>query len=151
VRRAVTTLVLLLAAACSDTDGPDPGATSELVVHASDGAVTFRVEVADTPEEREVGLMDRETLDPYDGMAFVWEEPVRTSFWMRDTIIPLSIAFWDADGEIVAMFDMDPCTAEPCPSYAPEGEILGAVEVDRGRLAVEGIEVGDRVELLTPA
>jgi uncharacterized membrane protein (UPF0127 family) len=151
VRRAVTTLVLLLAAACSDTHGPDPGATSELVVHASDGAVTFRVEVADTPEEREVGLMDRETLDPYDGMAFVWEEPVRTSFWMRDTIIPLSIAFWDADGEIVAMFDMDPCTAEPCPSYAPEGEILGAVEVDRGRLAVEGIEVGDRVELLTPA
>jgi hypothetical protein len=151
VPRVVAALVLLLVSACSNGEGADVGGTSELVIHAADGAVSLRVEVADTPDEREAGLMDRETLDPNDGMAFVWDEPVHTSFWMKDTRIPLSIAFWDEGGEIVAMFDMEPCPDEPCPSYGPEVAIVGAVEVDRGRLAAEGVALGDRVELLTPA
>lgn len=149
--RRVVPLVLLIAVGCSNGDDASGGEASELLVHAAGGEVTLRVEIADTPEEREVGLMDRETLDPYDGMAFVWDEPVQASFWMKDTRIPLSIAFWDADGEIVAMFDMDPCEDDPCPSYAPDGAVLGAVEVDQGRLEAEGIELGDRVELLAAA
>lgn len=146
MRRAALALVLLMVVGCSNSaEEPTPATT--LVIHATGGDVTLEVEIADSPEEREIGLMDREHLDPYDGMAFVWDEPVRASFWMKDTLIPLSIAFWDEGGEIVAMFDMDPCEAEPCRSYAPEVAVVGALEVDQGRLASVGVEVGDLVEI----
>jgi hypothetical protein len=118
-----------------------------LIVHTSSGEQSFAIEVAATPEARAQGLMGRETLEPYDGMAFTWSEPVRTSFWMKDTLIPLSIAFWDSDWRIVAMDDMEPCTSDPCPTYDPGTEILGAVEVARGELERRGIQLGDRVEI----
>jgi len=92
-------------------------------------------------------LMGRESLSPYDGMAFVWEEPVVSSFWMKDTLIPLSIAFWDDAGRIISILDMEPCTADPCPSYGPDEPFVGAVEVDRGALEERGVTLGDRVEL----
>ncbi len=121
-----------------------------LVIHTSTGDQDLAVQVADTPEARATGLMGRERLDPYDGMAFVWDEPVNASFWMKDTLIPLSIAFWDSGGRIVAIFDMDPCTADPCPTYDSGVPILGAVEVDQGALDRRGVEVGDEVELPVP-
>ena len=91
--------------------------------------------------------MGRESLSPYDGMAFVWEEPVVSTFWMKDTLIPLSIAFWDADGRIISILDMDPCTEDPCPSYGPDDPFVGAVEVARGTFERHGVAVGDQVEL----
>ena len=51
-------------------------------------------------------------------MAFVWDEPTQGAFWMKDTLIPLSVAFWDEDGRIVGIVDMEPCATEPCPTYA---------------------------------
>ena len=80
-------------------------------------------------------------------MAFLWEEPVVSSFWMKDTLIPLSIAFWDDAGRIISILDMDTCTEDPCPSYGPDEPFVGAVEVDRGTLGERGVTVGDRVEL----
>ena len=59
------------------------------------------VEAADTPAEREHGLMGRTSLDTDEGMVFVFDGPTDGSFWMKDTLIPLSIAFWDEDGRIV--------------------------------------------------
>ena len=76
------------------------------------------VEVADTQEEREVGLMNRESLPADAGMIFVFEEDTG-GFWMKDTLIPLSIAFAAADGTIVSILDMDPCEADPCEIYDP--------------------------------
>jgi uncharacterized membrane protein (UPF0127 family) len=148
-------LVLGLLSSC----GPDAQAPAEsgsapaapsgprVLVHTSDGAVTLEVEVADDAEERATGLMHRERLDPFDGMAFLWDSPVRTSFWMKDTLIPLSIAFWDETGQIVAILDMPPCREDPCPTYDPGAAFVGALEVDQGRFASEGVEVGDRVEV----
>jgi uncharacterized membrane protein (UPF0127 family) len=112
--------------------------------------VTLAVEVADTPDERATGLMNREQLAPYDGMAFVWDDPVRTSFWMKDTLIPLSIAFWNEEGRIVSILDMEPCASDPCPGYDPGVEFVGAVEVSRGLFAERGVALGDRVELVLP-
>ena len=111
------------------------------------GTVSLHVQLADTPDEREAGLMDRESLTPYDGMAFVWEEPVVSSFWMKDTLIPLSIAFWDDAGRIISILDMNPCTVDPCPSYGPDEPFIGAVEVERGTLEEHGVAIGDQVEL----
>ena len=91
--------------------------------------------------------MGRETLFPFDGMAFVWTDPVQDSFWMKDTLIPLSIAFWDEDGRIVSIMDMEPCNADPCPSYMPDAPYVGAVEVRQGELERHGVGLSDTVDL----
>jgi uncharacterized protein len=140
-------LLLLAAAACGSADASDPDATAALSIRTDDGTVSLQVQLADTPDERQAGLMDRESLTPYDGMAFVWEEPVVSSFWMKDTLIPLSIAFWDDDGRIISILDMNPCTVDPCPSYGPDEPFVGAVEVERGTLEEHGVAIGDQVEL----
>jgi hypothetical protein len=144
-------LLLLVAVACGSTDAPNPNATAALSIRTEDGTVSLDVQVADTPDERQTGLMGRESLSPYDGMAFLWEEPVVSSFWMKDTLIPLSIAFWDEGGRIISILDMNPCTEDPCPSYWPDEPFVGAVEVDRGMLEERGVALGDRVELTVPS
>ena len=53
-------------------------------------------------------------------MVFLLEEPGVSSFWMKDTLIPLSILFWHDDGRIIAILDMSPCSADPCPVYGPD-------------------------------
>ena len=140
-------LLLIVAIACGSAEVSDPRASAALSIGTNDGPVSLDVQVADTPTERETGLMGRESLSPYDGMAFLWDEPVVDRFWMKDTLIPLSIAFWDTDGRIVSILDMDPCTQDPCPSYGPDEAFVGAVEVDRGAFARYGVALGDRVEL----
>lgn len=140
-------LLLLVAVACGSANPSDPNATAALSIRTDDGTVSLDVQVADTPDERQMGLMERESLSPYDGMAFVWEEPVVSSFWMKDTLIPLSIAFWDDAGRIISILEMDPCTADPCPSYGPDEPFVGAVEVAQGSLDAKGVGVGDHVEL----
>jgi uncharacterized membrane protein (UPF0127 family) len=147
--RAGICVASLVLAACGGSEAR-PANVAELVINTSDGVVRLEVEVADEPAERSTGLMGRDRLDPYDGMAFVWDEPVRTSFWMKDTLIPLSIAFWDRRGEILAILDMEPCEADPCPTYDPGATFVGALEVARGRFENEGVEVGDRVEVDVP-
>jgi uncharacterized membrane protein (UPF0127 family) len=139
--RPAIVLVVVLLAAC----GPPPEAV--LVVDASGDEVEIDVEVADTPRERAVGLMNREELDGDAGMVFLVPEPTETSFWMKDTLIPLSVAFWDREGRIFRILDMEPCRQEPCPFYEPGRPWLGAVEVNRGFFRDAGVRVGDRVRL----
>jgi hypothetical protein len=144
----LASLLLLVAVACGSAEEvSDPNASAALSIRTDDGTVSLDVQVADTPEERQTGLMGRESLSPYDGMAFVWEEPVVGTFWMKDTVIPLSIAFWDEGGRIVGMLDMTPCHADPCHIYHAPGPYVGAVEVNKGYLASHGVAIGDRVDL----
>ena len=107
----------------------------------------MRVEIASTPADRAQGLMGRDILPADQGMAFLWNAPVQGSFWMKDTTIPLSIAFWDTHDRIVAMLDMAPCRADPCPTYDAGVPYVGAVEANRGFFADHGVGVGDRVTL----
>jgi uncharacterized membrane protein (UPF0127 family) len=148
VRRtlAILATAAVLLAACGSDDPVAEGAAT-LAITTDDDVVELEVEVADDEDERSTGLMHREELAPFDGMAFVWDEPVSTSFWMKDTLIPLSIAFWGEDGRIVAILDMDPCEADPCPTYDPEASFVGAVEVRQGLFGLRRVEVGDLVEL----
>ena len=140
-------LFLVAAVACGSAEPSGPIVTAGLSIRTDGGPVSLEVQVADTPTERASGLMGRESLTPYDGMAFVWGEPIVSSFWMKDTLIPLSIAFWDEAGRIISIIDMEPCTEAPCPSYGPGEPFVGAVEVGQGTLETRGVEVGDRVEL----
>jgi uncharacterized membrane protein (UPF0127 family) len=146
-RMRLAASLLLVAVACGSAADPDPNRPAGLSIRTAGGTVTLEVQVADNPAERQTGLMGRASLDPFDGMAFVWSEPVETSFWMKDTLIPLSIAFWDDEGRIISILDMDPCTGDPCPSYGPHEPFVGAVEVGRGTFAMRGVAVGDTVEL----
>src|SRR5262245_8556586 len=148
MRHAIV-LLLLLAAACGSSPDPNPGDadSATLEIRTDSGVRSLDVEVADTSAERQTGLMGRETLSPFDGMAFIWSDPVESLFWMKDTLIPLSIAFWDQDGRIVSIIDMPPCRADPCPTYGPGAAYVGAVEVARGELERRGVGVGDTVDL----
>jgi hypothetical protein len=121
-----------------------------VTITTEDSEVSVDVEVATTPAEHEQGLMNRESLPDGAGMYFVFPgEQKDVSFWMKDTLIPLSIAVADADGRITKIVDMDPCEADPCPVY-PVGSFTTALEVNQGAFADWGVEVGDRMELETP-
>ncbi|GBC86122.1 hypothetical protein HRbin12_00106 [bacterium HR12] len=146
VTRALVILVVLasIAGCAGRADRTD---TAVLTIATDRGAVTLRVEVADEPAERARGLSGRESLPADAGMAFLWDEPVRARFWMKDTRIPLQIAFWDERGRILAILDMEPCRASPCPTYGPDRPFLGAAEANTGWFTEHGVAVGDRVRL----
>ena len=149
--RRTLVLVLLVPAACGSSDPiRSPSDSTTLQIRTDAGVRSLDVEVADTADERRTGLMGRESLSPYDGMAFLWTDPVQSSFWMKDTLIPLSVAFWDQEGRIVSIIDMEPCTEDPCPTYGPGTLFVGAVEVAKGDLARHGVAVGDTVDLTAP-
>ena len=107
--------------------------------------VSLRVEIADNDARREQGLMFRRRLAPKTGMAFVWRRDVDGAFWMKNTLIPLSVAFYDARGRIVRLMDMAPCRAEPCAVYDPKAAYRGALEVNRGAFRRWNVKVGDRI------
>jgi uncharacterized membrane protein (UPF0127 family) len=107
-------------------------------------ASTWCALLADRPDLRQRGLMDQDDLRGYDAMVFRNDEPVTATFTMRDTRIPLSVAFFDEDGAYVSARDMDPCPpgAGDCPSYAAEGPYVHALEVEQGALPSLGIGPG---------
>ena len=106
------------------------------------GNLEIRVEVARTPGERAKGLMDRKQLGKDDGMLFIFETEATHGFWMKNTLIPLSIAFVDRDGKIVAISDMKPLTLD---SHDPPRPVLYALEMNKGWFADHGVKVGDAV------
>lgn len=100
------------------------------------------VEIADEPVERNLGLMYRDHLDANRGMLFVYPDAQPRSFWMKDTKIPLTIAYLDAEGVIVHLADMRPLDTRSVPSGKPA---MYALEMNQGWFAEQGVEVGDRV------
>jgi len=99
-------------------------------------------EVAKTPEGRNRGLMGRKHLGKDEGMLFIFETEGYHSFWMKDTLIPLSIAFIDKDGRIVWIADMKPLTLD---SHVPPKPILYGLEMNKGWFSSHGLKVGDVV------
>lgn len=99
------------------------------------GDETLAVAVADTPALRSQGLMGVTELVGVDGMLFVFEAEIEAAFWMKDTLIPLDIWFFDADGGFVDGFTMEPCVADPCPTYPAAAAFRYALETAVGRLA----------------
>ncbi len=100
------------------------------------------VEVAQTPEERAHGLMSRKHLGKDEGMLFIFETEDYHGFWMKNTLIPLSIAFIDKEGRIVWVTDMKPLSLE---SHLPPKPILYALEMNKGWFTKNSVKVGDVV------
>ena len=106
---------------------------------------TVAAELARTPAEREQGLMYREELPQGRGMLFIFQDAQYRSFWMRNTFIPLDIAYLDENLRIVDIQPMEPESEEGHPSAQPA---MFALEVPRGWFAAQGIQVGAQAELV---
>jgi uncharacterized protein len=119
------------------------GATALPTVNLTINGQKVVAEVATTVQERATGLMNRFSLQQDHGMLFVFERAETLNFWMKNTFIPLSIAFIDANGRILNIEDMAPQTENTHPSKGPA---LYALEMRKGWFLERGIKAGDRVE-----
>lgn len=129
-------------------DDYEPG-TVEVV--ADDGTVHHvAVRIARTPEEQQHGLMEVPELPDGAGMWFHYGEDRTGSFWMKNTLVPLDIAYIGEDGGIVSVADAVPCEAEPCPTYPPEGAYRHVLEVPNGYLDRIGASTDATVRLVEP-
>jgi uncharacterized protein len=106
------------------------------------GIHVITAEVASTPQSRMIGLMMRERLAPNHGMVFVFEDKSQHCFWMRNTLIPLSIAFIDDDGTVVSIADMSPKSEA---STCPQRPVRYALEMDQGWFAKRGVTAGQKI------
>jgi hypothetical protein len=139
---------------------PSPAATPDPSIKYGQGAlkiypagrrvVTLRVEIARTAEARSQGLMYRMSLPDDAGMLFVFESDSTWAFWMKNTLIPLSIGFIDSKWRLLKILDMavEPDPARPQQFYAPGERYRYALEVNQGYFARKGIEAGARIELI---
>ena len=126
--------------------------TADYRLEPADGEpVTVRLEVAADPATRARGLMEREEVPPGTGMVFLYPRDVAEAYWMKNTLVPLSIAFVAADGRVVSVAEMTPCKADPCPSYPPAGPYRYAVELAAGAFGDAGVGPGSRVVPVDPA
>jgi len=122
VRAAIAVGLVLVA--LSATAG---GASSATVTLRLDGAA-FRPELALTAAQRQRGLMLRRTV-PRDGMLFVFPTATAGGFWMKNTLVPLKIVFYDSRGRAVRTMTMTPCRADPCRIYDPQRQYRFALEL----------------------
>ena len=107
--------------------------------------VVVRVEIADTRAERQRGLMGRRSLPAKSGMVFRYPSDTTGGFWMKDTLIPLDIAFYDRRGKILRIFTMTPCRKDPCRVYDPGVAYRAALEVNAGSFRRWNVRTGDRI------
>jgi uncharacterized membrane protein (UPF0127 family) len=126
---------------------PDDGLTGLTISRASGGTATLRVEIAETPETMIKGLMERPSMPRDQGMLFVFAQTGRAPFWMKNTLIPLSIAFIDEGGVIVHIEDMEPLTEN---LHTPPSDYRYALEVNQGWFRDNGVQVRDHVQVRTP-
>ena len=100
-------------------------------------------QVAGTPEQRQTGLMLRKDMPQHEGMIFVFEQPTKQCFWMKNTLLPLSAAFIADDGTIVNIEDMKPQTLDAHCSTKPVRYVL---EMNKGWFAKKGIKAGAKLQ-----
>ncbi len=121
-------------AACSD---------SRVEFRGDWGTARFRVEIADDPQERATGLMNREEMSPSAGMLFIYETPQRVAFWMRNTLIPLDMIFMDETGVVQRVHENAvPLDETPIPGG---NHIQYVLEINGGMAAQIGIDEGSQM------
>ncbi len=138
-RLAVLFAFGLCAAGSQAQDAPGPKLPA---VQLQSGMHLIHAEVARTPQQRATGLMLRKTLGTNEGMLFVFERPGVQCFWMKNTLLPLSIAFLKDDGEIVNIADMQPGALE---SHCSKLPVRLALEMNQGWFAKRGVAAGSRL------
>ena len=137
--------------ACCQGEHPSENSTQKLHIglhKLTIGDKDVYVEIANSHASRSFGLMQRKSLPQDEGMIFVYPEADFRSFWMKDTLIPLSLAYIDRNGRIFQLVDMEPLDESSHPSTEPA---QFALEVNQGWFEKNGIKVGDTVANLPSA
>lgn len=121
-------------------------------LHAEHRSLPLTLEVASTPQQKQIGLMGRTSLPDFHGMLFVYERERSPSagFWMYQTLIPLDIAWLDEEHVILAMDTMEPCESRhsrDCPVYSPGVGHFHVLEMEAGFFDANHVTIGDRLEL----
>ena len=131
-------LFALVAATAAAQDGPQ----KLPAVRLNAGMHLIQAEVARTSDQRSIGLMFRKTMGANEGMLFVFEDASEQCFWMKNTLLPLSIAFIADDGSVVNLDDMKPQTLDGHCSKKPVRYVL---EMNDGWFAKRGIKAGSKI------
>ena len=146
-QRALAAIVASLLAAWSLAAAADePQQLPAIRLNA--GIHNIQAEVAQTPEQRQIGLMHRRTMDTNTGMLFAFEEPATQCFWMKNTLLPLSIAFVADDGTIINLDDMKPQTLD---SHCSKKPVRFVLEMNKGWFDKRGIKPGFKLKGLPTA
>lgn len=142
-RRAAALALSVGLAGVLSPAGAQPGPQSLPTIRIGAGMYNIRAEVAARPEQRQIGLMHRRQMGTNDGMLFVFERAEMHCFWMRNTLIPLSIAFLDEDGSIVNIADMKPLDET---SHCPAKAVRFALEMNVGWFERRGLKAGSKLQ-----
>jgi uncharacterized membrane protein (UPF0127 family) len=142
--KIVRSLALIVGVLVALTPLAACSADNRLVIHSATGDHAFTVEVVDTPEGRQRGLMYRTSLAPDAGMLFDFQTSEAVSFWMMNTYIPLDMIFIRADGTI-ANIHVNAVPHDPT-GIPSEGPVQFVLEIPGGRSVELGIKAGDKVE-----
>ena len=139
---ALSTLAaLVLAAAAVPVCAQEPQ-TNLPRVTLSAGMHQIDAQVAQTIEQRTTGLMHRKEMPQHEGMLFVFERPTIQCFWMKDTLLPLSVAFVADDGTVVNLADMKPLALD---SHCSDKPVRFVLEMNQGWFAKKGIKPGTKL------
>lgn len=154
--RIYCTAVLLLGlTACSEPSAPMFEAQKHLDQWVEINGQRIDVEVARTPAEQMRGLQHRTHLPENQGMWFIWDRPEHLGFWMKDTLIPLDILFFDENQKLLNIHhQVQPCKAllpYSCPSYKSDGLASYVLEINSGQAASRNLKPGDVATFVAPA
>ncbi len=138
-RSLLATAVATLAFAAFAQEGPQKLPAARLSV----GMHVIQAEVARTPQEHGVGLMFRKTMPTNDGMLFIFDRPGQQCFWMKNTLLPLSIAFIADDGSITNIEAMKPQTLD---AHCSAKEVRYVLEMNEGWFAKRGVKPGMKIQ-----
>jgi uncharacterized protein len=139
LRPALVAILFAFAGLATAQDKPQ---TELPRVKLSAGMFLIDAQVAQTPQQRQIGLMYRESMPAQEGMLFVFEQPETQCFWMKNTLLPLTAAFVDDSGLVVNLADMKPQTTE---SHCSEKPVRYVLEMNQGWFAKRGIKAGSRL------
>ena len=141
--QVAVTLGILIGVACADTSEPTGPAVTI-------GDSRFEVEIAATSQDRSRGLSGRESLPDSGGMLFIYDSARTPSFWMKEMLIPLDFVWIGEDCSVVDLLaDVPPpppgTSSSSLPTYRPNSPVRYVLEINAGKVAEQGIEVGDPV------
>ena len=129
--------LVVIISACKITEGPSVKIKGK----------TFSVEVANTEDQRRLGLMYRKTLPDKSGMLFVYPNNRQLSVWMKNVLIPLDVLFLNNDGIVIDKVTLEPCKNSPCEAFNSQSTGLYFLELKKGKIEELNISVGDKVEI----
>ena len=140
IKRLLASVLLVTSFAAQAQDSPQLNLER---IKLAAGMHRLDVQVAATPEQRQIGLMFRKEMPQHEGMIFIFDQPAQQCFWMKNTLLPLSAAFIADDGTIVNIEDMKPLVLDSHCSAKPVRFVL---EMNKGWFAKKGVQAGSKLQ-----